>query len=462
MRLRLILSFILIVLVTIGIVVLVVVRQTAQEVRTFMFRGGMTDSEAIVEALEDYYGEHHTWRGAGKVLRDTPINEHRGMWGSRGEQNSTNTTLPKMIHAQLADADGQVLFNNRDNQDKGQLTQNEIRRAIPLEVDGEISGYLFVDGNQFFTQANESSLLSRLNRAALISVIVAGGAAVFLALLLSYSLVRPVRELTKAAGSLAHGDLTQRVPVRGKDDLAVLGRTFNHMAASLQKAENSRRALTADIAHELRTPLAVQLAHLEALEDGIYDLTSENLLPIEEQNHLLTRLVEDLRTLALADAGQLNLEKIRTDIAALVQRVAIRFEPQAGEREIKILQSLDETVPVVLADSQRIEQILNNLLNNALRYSPDQGVIHIKLSLHLDYLQLTIQDNGPGIPTEALPYIFDRFYRADKSRARVGGGTGLGLSIARKIAQAHSGNLTAENHPNGGALFTLEIPIQVS
>ncbi len=459
MRLRLIASFIFIVLVTIGIVILVVGRQTAQEVRSFMFRGGMTGSEAIVEALEDYYAKHHTWKGAGKVLRDTPLGDRRGLWSGRQGKGDSDQPLA-MMQVQLADGDGKVLFNNRDNRAKGELTQVEMRRAVPLEVEGETIGYLLVDGNQYFTPANETSLLSRLNQAALVSVIVAGLAAIILALLLSYSLVRPVRALTKAAGNLAQGDLTQRVPVRGNDDLAVLGRTFNHMAASLQKAENSRRALTADIAHELRTPLAVQLAHLEALEDGIYDLTSENLIPIEEQNHLLTRLVEDLRTLALADAGQLHLEKIPTDMTALIQRVAIRFEPQAGERSVRILLSLDETVPHIAVDPQRIEQIMHNLFQNALRYSPTGGGISVQLTaINGPKLQIIVRDNGPGIPAEALPYIFDRFYRADKSRARSEGGTGLGLSIARKIAQAHGGDLTAQNYPQGGAQFSLELPL---
>jgi two-component system sensor histidine kinase BaeS len=249
--------------------------------------------------------------------------------------------------------------------------------------------------------------------------------------------------------------------VKGKDELATLGRTFNHMAESLQHAEESRRAMTADIAHELRTPLAVQRAHLEAIEDGVYPLTKQSLTTIDEQNHMLTRMVEDLRTLALADAGQLELQTTPTDFRDLVKRVAARFEPQAAARQIEFQLSLGDNCPNLLVDPQRIQQILHNLISNALRYSPVGGRIILALDTHPDQVSLSVRDNGSGIPEDALPRVFNRFYRADKSRTRAEGGTGLGLSIARKLAQAHGGDLTVTNHPEGGAVFTLSLPVQI-
>jgi signal transduction histidine kinase len=321
---------------------------------------------------------------------------------------------------------------------------------------------LLPDTAQVFTTANEISLLSRLNRAAVTAVVAAGMVAVFLALLLSYSLVRPVRALTKAASSLAMGDLSHRVQIQGNDELATLGQTFNQMAESLQMAEKSRRAMTADIAHELRTPLAVQRAHLEAIEDGVYPISLESLATIEEQNHLLTRLVEDLRTLAMADAGQLDLQITPIDYPELIRRVSRRYQPQAAERGIEIELSLDEDCPLLPVDSQRIQQILHNLLTNALRYSPDGGQITLTLTCQMNLASLTVRDSGPGIPGDAMQNIFERFYRVNKSRTRSEGGTGLGLSIARKIAQAHGGDLTASNHPDGGAIFTLTLPISAA
>jgi signal transduction histidine kinase len=317
-----------------------------------------------------------------------------------------------------------------------------------------------------------------LNKAAIFAVLIAGFAALILAMVLSYSLAHPVRTLQNAASHLAAGDLSHRVQIQGQDEFANLGRTFNHMAESLQNAEESRRNMTADIAHELRNPLAVQRAHLEAIEDGVYPLTTESLTIIEEQNILLTRLVEDLRTIALADAGKLELERSRVDLVLLARQVATRFDVQAAEKAIFIHLSL-EACPPISVDPQRIEQILHNLFSNALRFTPEGGEIHCflwsdgsvpegalsvngtkSLKPHKNcYLQ--IKDSGPGIPPDSLPYIFDRFYRVDKSRTRSDGGTGLGLSIARKLAQAHNGALTADNHPQGGALFTLSLPYEV-
>jgi two-component system OmpR family sensor kinase/two-component system sensor histidine kinase BaeS len=251
--------------------------------------------------------------------------------------------------------------------------------------------------------------------------------------------------------------------VHGSDELATLGRAFNNMADSLQKAEQSRRALTADIAHELRNPLAVQRANLEALQDGIYPLTSENLAPVLEQNHLLTRLVEDLHTLALADSGQLRLERRDIDFPSLAGKVVERFVPQAASREIRL--SYDKVpIPPLSIDPTRVEQILNNLLSNALRYTPGGGDIAVSVSGVTPQLpgavQLRVHDSGPGIPAEALPHVFERFYRADRSRSRGEGGSGLGLAIARQLAEAHGGTLEAANHPEGGAVFTLTLPME--
>ncbi len=472
MRLRLIASFVLIVLVTIGVVMVVLSRQTAQEIRNFMYRGGLTGGEQVVRALEEHYAAHRSWEGAEEILLSwRRMGGHgAGFQGHRQGEKQGVTAMP--FGVRLADAQGNLISGTLGADTTGQLTSQELERAIPLQVDGEVVGYLAAQSPLSFTQDSERALLARLNRTAALSAAIAGGIAVVLALFLSHRLIRPVLAMTQAATRMAEGDLSQRVPVQGNDELATLGRTFNHMAESLQQAEESRKALTADIAHELRTPLAVQLAHLEALQDGIYDLTLENLAPIEEQNRLLRRLVDDLRTLALADAGRLNLERALTDLTALTRRVVERFEPQAGEAQIGIDLALEESCPPLSLDALRIEQILHNLLSNALRHTPPGGRIECRLRVLTEAgdgatpagrpapaVVVEVRDTGPGIPPEALPHIFDRFYRADKSRSRAEGGTGIGLSIARKLAQAHGGDLTASNHPDGGALFSLWLPL---
>jgi two-component system OmpR family sensor kinase/two-component system sensor histidine kinase BaeS len=262
--------------------------------------------------------------------------------------------------------------------------------------------------------------------------------------------------------------------VGGKDELATLGKAFNHMAASLEEGEQRRQSMTADIAHELRTPLAVQRANLEAMLDGVYPLTTKNLGPVLEQNQLLTRLVADLRTIALADAGELDLNILSIDLNRIVSSVVERFRPQADRQQISLGIELDAACPVLEADRDRIEQILINLLNNALHYTPEGGEIRISTSCNTQtagqlakqfagqFALVEIRDSGSGIPPDALPYIFERFYRVDRSRSREEGGTGLGLAIARKLAEAHGGNLIAANIPEGGALFRLSLPLRRS
>ncbi len=442
MRLKLFLSFIFIVIVSVALVAVIARRGAVNEVQTFMFRGGMYGLSDLTTSLENYYRTNGTWRGVQAIFT-------RG----RGMGAMMNQRL------MLADASGTVLADTQGSEVGDTLSSTQLDSAIPLSVDGKTVGYLLTSGGAGISVSAQRMILTRLNQSVLLAGILAGVLGLILALVLAYTLLRPVHALTVAAQKLAQGDLSHRVEVEGRDELATLGHTFNQMADSLQQAEEARRAMTADIAHELRTPLAVQRANLEALQDGVYPLTAENLSPVIEQNHLLTHLVDDLRTLALADAGQITLERTSVDLTSLVAQVVEHFQPQASTQQIGlILTPTDNPVPFISADPIRLEQVLSNLLSNALRYTPAGGQIVLSLTSGDTSVTLTIHDSGSGIPEQALPYIFERFYRGDKSRARAEGGTGLGLSIARQLARLHGGDLTAANHSSGGALFTLTLP----
>jgi len=279
------------------------------------------------------------------------------------------------------------------------------------------------------------------------------------ALVLAYQLLKPVNQLTHAAASMAKGDLSQRVEAGEGDELSTLGRAFNQMAASLQRAEGNRRVMTADVAHELRTPIAVQRAHLEALQDGVYPLTAENLQPVLDQTEMLALLVDDLRTLALADAGELTLERKQVDMDELVESLLERFRPEADNRQVALRFNRQVgNAATVYVDSKRIEQVLNNLMSNALRYTPAGGEIVLQLGSQEKTVSLRVADSGPGVPDGAVEHVFERFYRADKARSRGEGGTGLGLAIARQLVLAHGGELSVRNRPEGGAEFTLDLP----
>lgn len=459
MRLRLFLSFFLIVIGTTSVVVIIARQTAAQEVRAFMLRGGMAGLDELALELEEYYLAQGSWSGVDSLLSMPGHMQRRGQ--GMGPGNMAGMMNQRL---RLADVEGELIIDTAGESLPGsRLSEAELGKALPLMNGRQTIGYLLAEGGASFSNTDEQILIRRLNRAALTGGLIAAGLALFMALFLSGQLTHPIRLITLAAGRLGQGDLAQRVPVQGNDELAQLAESFNRMAASLQQANESRRAMTADIAHELRNPLAIQRASLEALLDGIYPLTLENLAPILDQNVLLTRLVDDLRTLALAEGGQLTLERIPVDFQNLVEQAARRFQPQAEARQI--LLTVETThqpeipFPELKLDPQRIEQVLNNLLSNAIRHTPDGGKITFNISHTKENVILQLRDSGPGIPKEALPYIFDRFFRADRSRTRSEGGTGLGLAIARQLVIAHGGTLSARNHPSGGAEFTLTLPV---
>jgi len=463
MRLRLMLAFGIIVLVTI-IGILWIARQgTAFEVQNFMFRGGASGNEGLVATLEDYYSSRQSWQGADTLLAARGGGQGHGAGvGGRGQGAGVGQggagQGQRLI---LADAYGNIVYDtaNLDSGAVGSLNPDQLDVAIQLHNEGSLVGYLYPEGSASFTSQQQAQLLSRLNQAAITAGLISGGLALLLALFLATQLIRPVQALTQAAEKVAQGDLTQQVKVQGKDELARLGHTFNQMAASLHHAQESRKEMTADIAHELRNPLAVQRANLEALQDGIYPLTPENLQPVLEQNLLLTRIVDDLRTLALVESGQMTLERSEIDFSGLIRRLVDRYQPQAALHSITIEFNACTDCPTIHADPGRLEQIVGNLLSNALRYTPEAGIVELRTSLDRGDILLTVRDHGPGVSPEALPRVFERFYRADKSRSREEGGTGLGLAIARQLAQAHDGAISVENHPLGGAQFTLRLPV---
>jgi two-component system sensor histidine kinase BaeS len=467
MRTRLILSFVLIVLLSVSLVVVIARYGASNEVQAFMFRGGMNSStiNQMVTSLEAYYSNYQSWQGVESLFNSsTGRGPGAGMGAGRGQSqgNAGNGGMGQGPRMRLADAQGKVLVDTSGSA-VGALSQSEIANAIALQSNGHTVGYLLPAGAANFSPLEERFLVNRLSQAALTAGLIAGGVSLLVALFLAYRLIKPVRALTQAARRMASGDLSQRVAVQGKDELGVLGTTFNQMANSLQKAAESRRAMTADIAHELRTPLAVQRANLEALQDGIYPLTPENLESILEQNQMLTRLVDDLRTLALADAGELRLELVRTDLPRLVQRNVDRFTSQAAAHQVRLHCDLPDGCPAILMDALRIEQVLGNLISNALRHTPPGGTIDVQVGCQggasANLVEIEIRDSGEGIPAEALDHLFERFYRADTSRSRTAGGTGLGLAIARQLVEAHGGKLEAANHPQGGAVFKLSLPV---
>lgn len=449
MRNKLFLSFLLIAIIVILAILIFVRLDNPRQIRAYMVGGGMAGVENLVKALEDYYETYQSWKNVSIFLeaeKQNPMAGHRGMMSQR---------------IRLADASGKLLFDSTGDRSVDFFEKEEIDRAIVLtRISGEKIGYLLPEGGVNLSELASAGLVERLNQAAIRAGLLAVLIALLIATVLSWQLTKPIQELTLAAQSFARGDLSKRVAANGSDELAVLTRSFNQMAESLQVSEQRRKAMTADIAHELRTPLAVQRAQLEALQDGISKPTKKNLSTLLEQNSHLTRLVDDLRILAMADAGELRLSIVNIELTSLIRKVVEKFSAS-----IKDNQNIIDLIPKkksglkIKADPDRVEQILTNLISNARNFSPKGGRITILMENSDGKAIIRIQDEGPGIPEQSLARIFDRFYRVESSRSRDRGGSGLGLAIARQLAIAQKGNLQAANRKEGGAEFILTLPL---
>jgi len=269
----------------------------------------------------------------------------------------------------------------------------------------------------------------------------------------------PFVDIMSATDAIARGDLSVRLRENERGPLGNLARRFNNMVAELERAERQRSNLTADIAHELRTPLHIIQGNLEGMLDGVYEPTPENITDTLDETRLLARLVDDLQTLSLAEAGQLPLHPTRFLLADLLADSATGFESRAASQKVDLHVDAPDPSPEIEADYDRLIQVLANLLTNALRHTPEKGRITLRAESIPDGVQITVSDTGTGIPTEDLPYIFDRFWRGDKSRARTEGSSGLGLAITKQLVLAHGGTIAVQSEVGKGTTFMIELPV---
>jgi signal transduction histidine kinase len=263
----------------------------------------------------------------------------------------------------------------------------------------------------------------------------------------------PLGDLIDAAESVEAGDYGVRVRARGPRELRSLATAFNSMSGRLESSERERRRLLADVTHELRTPLTIMQGNLEALLDGVYPADPAHLEPILDETRVLSRLVDDLRTLSLAEAGALTLHREPTDVGQLITDSVASFRIQADAAGIELATALDGALPQAEIDPVRMREVLSNLLSNALRYTPRGGTVRVGASVADGKLRVTVRDSGPGIAAEALPHIFDRFYKSDESR-----GAGLGLAIAKSLVVAHGGEIEATSAPGQGTEMRFWLP----
>jgi len=449
--LKLGLSFVIVILVSVALVYFLTARSLSADFAEFREQSKKSLARQICCLLAEYRMITGSWVGVDRLLSTqySVIVE--------GQLVVRRTSLVGGSFS-LANETSRVFISTEQDRVGTVLSEQEIVDGIPIESDGSRLGTLLLGGIGSVLDPAEEEFLGSVSQSALIGGGIASGIAFLLSALLITQVLSPLRLLSRATERIAHGDLPQRVTFRARDEFGRLGESFNRMVDNLRRSETIRQTMTADIAHELRTPVTIIQGSLEAILDGVYQPTTETIAPIYEEILHLGGLIDDLRDLALAEAGELRLDKEPTDLVALVEQVTETV--RASVEQVPTLHvEADSALLKLSVDPKRIHQVLSNLLSNALRVTPQDGEIRVELSRQGEEVELRVSDSGPGIAAEELPHLFERFYRGDRARSRSAGGSGLGLAIARQWVEAHGGRIWVENCKTGGARFVVRLPL---
>jgi len=410
--------------------------------RQYVARRDSLAQSGLMDSLAAYNAATGNWNGVEVVLK-----QFSGRGQGRGR--------PPLL---LADAGGTIVYDERGQRPGTPLSEDERASALPIELNGATVGYLLLgaQGRGSLAQS-EQDYLDQLRSTLIVAAVIAALAGVIIGVGMARTLSKPLSKLAQAARAFAAHNWNERVQVGGTEEVAEVAFAFNDMADSLQKAETLRRNLMADVAHELRTPLTVLQGNLRAMLDGVYPVERSEIATLYDETRLLQRLVDDLRELALAEAGQLKLNVQPIDLAPIIRSTVANFMPVADERGLALDAKIDRAIDV-RADADRVAQVLRNLIANALWHTHQQGRITVTAQRSANNVRVSVTDTGEGIAPEDLLHVFDRFYRTDRSHTRHNGGSGLGLAIAKSLVEAMGGQIGVESELRSGSRFWFTLP----
>jgi signal transduction histidine kinase len=442
---KLTLAFLLVGIVAVGIVGVLIRLGSENVIDRFVYNRSVVSLSATLASL---YATTGSWVGIDKLIE-------------RNRGSATDVDLHKASIALVGD-DRLVVYGQGEYRTGQKLTANALKGALPISVNGTVVGRLIVRGpaqpKTRLPDSPETLLLQSMGQIILLSALGAVALALALSAGLARSLAKPIRELTVATDAVARGKLGEQVPVRSQDELGRLAASFNHMSSDLARSTALRRQMTADVAHDLRTPLTLLLGYTEALHDGKFRGSQQTYAVMHDAAQQLQRLVDDLNMLALADAGELKLTRRAVAPQALLERTQRAFSAQAAKQQVALVVDVHGNIADIDVDADRLTQVLANLVANALRYTPAGGVVTLSAQAEQSDVLLLVSDTGSGIAPEHVPHIFDRFYRADSSRNTQGGEAGLGLAIARSIVEGHGGTIRVDSTVGLGTTFTIRLP----
>lgn len=445
------LSFAIVILVSVALVYFFTATGITTRFATFSEQNKQQIARQVCNLLGEYRARTGNWIGVNQLLSS----QQTMLVGGKLIVRRT-FLIPGSFS--LANEQGTVFISTEQDQVGITLSPSQMDEGIPIEANNARVGTLLLDNVGTALAPAEEEFLASAKRSALLGGAIAFGLALLLSALLISEVLSPLRILTRATEQIARGDLTQRVKLKARDEFGQLGDSFNRMIKNLRYSEEIRQSMTADIAHELRTPVTIIQGNLEAILDEIYEPTTDTIAPIYEETLRLGQLIDDLRDISLAEAKelQLNIEPIEvvSSIKQLVETISASLD-QGPQIRIEA----NSTIPQVPVDLKRFRQVLVNLLTNALRFTPQQGTIHVQVLRKDREVEVRVADGGPGISPVEIPHLFERFYRGDQARSRGQGGSGLGLAISKQLVEAHGGRIWAENDPSGGAIFVIRLPL---
>ena len=467
---QLTLAFALVILVAVAAIGLLADLTAGQAFRQYLSYGDIARFQNLTDNLSNYYEANGSWDGVEQILSQVrivpaPAAPAPGMDRRPGTLDWMNDQVTIIF----ADVDRNVLYDSASGAPDGKLTRTERAAAQEILVEDQVVGYLVVSRplQSAILGPLEQAFVVRLRWLLVIGGLLAGVLGVLLGLALSRNLTAPLQRLAVAARAVARRDFSQRVEVEGSAEIAEVAQAFNEMTSALERSEAQRQNMVADVAHELRTPLSVVQGNLRAILDDVFPLDKTEISRLYDETRLLSRLVDDLRELALADAGQLRLNLQTTDAGRVIRTLADNLSIVAEAQEVALeVQVPDELVPV-RADPDRLAQVLRNLLVNALHHTGPGGRIVVSARQAGDAIQVSVADTGEGIAPEDLPHVFERLWRADRARSfsRQAGAerwarrSGLGLSVAQSLIEAQGGHIWVESELGRGSTFHFTVPL---
>jgi two-component system sensor histidine kinase BaeS len=441
---KIVLAFLFVNLIVIGLAALFLWTTTSSQFSKYLFNQQQTQ---FISAVTEYYQTNGDWSGVETVM---------GSQIMPPAQIQPGVAPPKPQPFALVDQNRVVIIPGGEYQVGQRIQKGVLEKGIGIEVNNQVVGTVIVSGQLPIRSTIDNKYLSSVTQSLVIAALGGTVIAFVLGLFIARNLTNPLRNLTTATRAMARGELEQQVPVGSQDELGELAISFNQMSADLARANQSHRQMTADIAHDLRSPLTVIGGYAESMRDGVLKPTPERFEAIHTEVQHLQRLVEDLRTLSKADSKELGLNREPVSPSAFLERMAQAYRPLALKQEITLKTELSNDLPNLHADPDRLAQVFGNLITNSLRHTPQAGEIILFARAEEKHIVLGVIDSGSGINPDLLPTIFERFRRGDASRQD--GGSGLGLAIAKAIIELHGGSISAKNNVSKGTTITIRFP----